>query len=188
MSASGPPPLMKWVNYAWRQLTLWLKHHTDRLTQQRCSETMGAVNAFSQGRAAVINLHSLAWDKKLINWKTACWRGWAGRPRWHSMGDMHVLAKTHVNLLAHFNHECLPLTIEFYSLKTWKVWNRGTFLPVPTAELVSYLWSASLPKQDLDQKSILSVGWDHHFLDVRVCHSFVPTGGFGFLLNEQKTN
>lgn len=117
MSVSGRPPLMKWVNYAWRQLTHWLKHHTDQLTQRRCSETMGAVNTFSQGRAAVINLHSLAWDKKLINWKTACWREWAGQLKWHSMGDMHVLAKTHPNLVTHFNHKCLPLVIQkFHSL------------------------------------------------------------------------
>lgn len=60
------------------------------------------------------------------------------------------------------------------------VWKRqegcyGTFLSMSTAELVSDLWSTCLPKQDLDQEGILSIGGDHHLLNVGVCRSFVPT-------------
>jgi hypothetical protein len=33
---------------------------------------------------------------------------------------------------------------------------------MPTAELVSYLWSPGLSQQDLDEESIVCVGGDKH--------------------------
>lgn len=44
-----------------------------------------------------------------------------------------------------------------------------TFLSVPTAELVSDLWSPGLPQEDLNEERIFSIGRDHDLLNVRVC-------------------
>lgn len=48
-----------------------------------------------------------------------------------------------------------------------------TFLPVSTAEFISYLWSPRLPQEDLDEEGFFSVGRDHDLLDVRVCWALI---------------
>lgn len=48
-----------------------------------------------------------------------------------------------------------------------------TFLSVPTAEFVSYLWSPGLPQEDLDEESVFGVGGDHDLLDVRVRRALI---------------
>lgn len=49
-----------------------------------------------------------------------------------------------------------------------------TFLSMTTAELVSDLWPPRLSQKHLDEESVLSIGRDHHFLNVGVCGTFVP--------------
>ncbi len=44
---------------------------------------------------------------------------------------------------------------------------------MPTAEFVSYLWSPSLPQEDLDEESVFGVGWNHDLLNVWVCRALI---------------
>ena len=51
-----------------------------------------------------------------------------------------------------------------------------TLLPVPTAELVSYLRTACRPQEHLDKVSLLRVGRDQHLLYIGVCRAFERHG------------
>lgn len=41
-----------------------------------------------------------------------------------------------------------------------------TFLSMPTAEFVSYLWSPGLSQKNLDEESVFGIRRDHDLLDV----------------------